>query len=488
MSEVLDYLIVGGGVVGCNIARELSRFDLKTVLCEKECDVAMGTSGRNSGVAHAGFYMIPKTLKAELNVRGHQMLPALCEEIGAQYNVIGKLVVAEKDDEIPYLLKLKRQGEINGTQGLRLIDADEVSKIEPNIRALKALYSPTSAILDPFQLTIGLAENALINGARIELNTEVLEIKHHEDYFTVETNKGSYKTRNIINSAGLYADKISALAGVEGYRIYPCRGEYHVLDKGVGHLLNTLVYPVPPKDSGGLGVHLTPTVDGNIMLGPSADYINEPCDLANTPDVMNQLLDEARLMLPALKRKDFIRSFAGNRPKLIPTSSNETVDYVIKEEYEGFINLVGIESPGLTAAPAIAERVIGLIKKRDELIEKKSFNPKRDKPVRFSRLTDEQKARLIAAEPAYGQIVCRCETVTKKEVLDALHNPLGAKSINSIKIRSRASMGRCQGGFCWPKIVQLIEDELKPELKDIRLCGAGSNMFIGKTKDLRRIK
>ncbi|MEA1925057.1 MAG: NAD(P)/FAD-dependent oxidoreductase, partial [Candidatus Altiarchaeota archaeon] len=388
MDCLYDYLIVGGGVVGCCIARELSRYDAKVLLLEKECDVAMGTSGRNSAVIHAGFYIPSGTLKAELNIKGHKMIPSLCEEVGAEYIITGKLVVAKNKDEIPYLEELLAQGERNGTQGLRIIGREEIKKIQPNIEAVKALHSPTSGIMDPFQLTIGLAENALMNGAKILLNTEVTGINSGEGSFVVETSKGVYKTRHLINCAGLYADRVSAMAGVDGYRIYPCRGEYHVLDKRVGSLLNTLVYPVPPKDSGGLGVHITPTVDGNIMLGPSADYVNEVCEVCNTPDVMEQLYAEASKMLPSLSRGDFIRSFSGIRPKLVPEGDGRAADFVVRKEYEGFINLVGIESPGLTAAPAIAERVMAILGVEDDLRLKKDFNPLRKGPVRFSSLSD----------------------------------------------------------------------------------------------------
>ncbi len=475
-------------MVGCCIARELSRYEGKILLLEKECDVAMGTSGRNSGVDHAGFYVSPDTLKAELNVEGHRRIPTICKEVGAEYIQTGKLVVAKREDEIPYLEELREQGERNGTPGLEIIGEEEIRRIEPNIQAKKALYSPTSGIMDPFQLTIGLAENALMNGAEIKLNTEVTGINPGEGSFRVNTSGGVYETRYLVNSAGLYADRVSGMAGVDRYHIYPCRGEYHVLDKRAGSLLNTLVYPVPPRDSGGLGVHLTPTVDGNILLGPSADYIQEVCDVCNTSNVMEQLYVEASEMLPSLRRGDFIRSFSGIRPKLDPGGSGEAADFVVREEYEGFINLVGIESPGLTAAPAIADRVLGFIGERERLRVKKNFNPLRKGPVRFSSLSDEEKASLIERNPDYGKIVCRCETVTRKEVLDALNNPLGARSMNSVKVRCRASMGRCQGGFCWPRIIELMDEQYHPGVRDILLSGSGSGMFVGRTKDLRRSK
>jgi glycerol-3-phosphate dehydrogenase len=482
-----DVLIVGGGVVGCSIARELSRYRLKTVLLEKECDVAMETSGRNSGVAHAGFYVKPGTLKAETNINGHRMLPSLCKELGVPYREIGKLVVAKNGDELPYLEKLKKWGEGNGTRGLAIIDGSEVNKLEPNIKAHAALYSPTSAILDPFELTIALAENALENGVKFSLNTEVSGISREKDGFLVETNKKEFKSRVIVNSAGLYSDKIARMVGIDGYSIYPCRGEYHILDKSKRSLIDHLIYPVPPKDLGGLGVHLTPTVDGNIMLGPSAEYIQEP-EVSNTRDVMEFLLREARELLPEISRRDLIRSFAGVRAKLIPAGSESPADFVIEEDLEmdGFINLIGIESPGLTAAPAIALKVAGIIEESIEMPLKSGFNPIRKAAVRFSHLPDEEKTKLVEEDPDYGLIVCRCETVTRKEILDALNNPLHVRDIDAVKRRCRAGAGRCQSGFCLPKIVEIMEEHYHMKTEDLRLSCPGSELFVGRTKDLRR--
>ncbi len=482
-----DVLIIGGGVVGCSIARGLSRYRVNVLLVEGECDVAMGTSGRNSGVAHAGFYIKPGTLKAEMNIRGHRLLPGICRELYVPYQKIGKLVVAKNGDEIPYLENLKGVGERNGTRWLQIIDRDKIKKLEPNIEAIAALYSPTSAILDPFRLTIALAENALENGVKCSLNTRVTAISRENGAFRVETNKKEFKSEIVVNSAGLYADKIAGMVGIDRYTIYPCRGEYHILDKSKSSLVNHLLYPVPPKDLGGLGVHLTPTIDGNIMLGPSAEYIHE-ADVSNTSDVMDLLLREACEILPGISRKDFIRSFAGVRPKLIPAGSDKPADFIIEEDPEvvNFINLIGIESPGLTGAPAIAEKVVGMIKKIRDLEVNHVFNPHRKAPVRFSELPDHEKSGLIGKNPDYGQIVCRCETVTKQEISDALNNPLKVRSVDGIKRRCRAGMGRCQGGFCLPKIVEVMEEAYHPEIGEIRLNCAGSELFVGKTKDLRR--
>jgi len=484
---VYDALIIGGGVVGCSIARELSRCKINALLVEKECDVAMGTSGSNSGVAHAGFYVQPGTLKAETNIKGHRMLPGLCKELSVPYEEIGKLVVAKTEDEIDHLKKLKENGDKNGTRDLEIIYREKVKELEPNIEAVAALYSPTSGILDPFELTIALAENALKNGVKFSLNTEVMGISQKNGRFLVKTNKKGFESKIVINSAGLYSDEISEMVGIDRYKIYPCRGEYHILDKNKSALINHLIYPVPPKDLGGLGVHLTPTVDGNIMIGPSAEYIQE-MDVSNTLDVMDTLLKEAKEMLPEISRRDFIRSFAGIRPKLIPQGSKSPADFVIEEDPEvnNFINLVGIESPGLTSAPAIAEKVVEIIKKKKKFKKNRKFNPKRKAPVCFSKLSDQEKSELIKKNPDYGHIVCRCETVTRQEIIDALNNPLNVKSIDGIKRRCRTGTGRCQGGFCTPKIVEIMEELYHPSIDDLTLKGNNSRLFIGRTKDLRK--
>ncbi len=485
--QVHDVIVIGGGVIGCAIARELSRYDIDSILLEKECDVGAGISGRTSGVAHAGFYIQPGTLKAELNIKGHMRLPSLCTELDVPYKEIGKLVVAKNDNEIPYLKKLKSVGEKNGTRKLKIIDKEEVRRLEPNIEAALALHSPTSGIIDPFELTIALAENALENGVNFSLSTKVQDITRKDDLFTVKTNRGEYTSKLIVNSAGLFSDRVAEMAGIYRYKIYPCRGQYHIIDKNKSHLINHLIYPVPPEDVGGLGIHLTPTTHGNILIGPSAEYICEP-ETSTTCEVMDQLYNEAKEMLPSINKRDFIRSFAGVRPKLTCPGSLDPADFVIEEDSEvsGFINLIGIESPGLTAAPAIAEKVCEIINESTQLKTKKDHNPRRKRPPRFNQLTDEEKAKLICENPDYGQIICRCETITRKEILDALNNPLKVKNIDAIKRRCRAGMGRCQGGFCLPKIAQIMEESGGVKADEIRLNCEGSELFVGKTKDFRR--
>ncbi len=485
MKRVFEVIIIGGGVVGCAVAREFSKYRITTLLLERESDVAFGTSGSNSGVAHAGFYMPPGTLKARTNIEGHRILPGLCRDLDVPYREIGKLVVAKEEDEIPYLEKLKKQGDENGVRDLRIINDRVMGEIEPNIHGIRALHSPTSAILCPFTLTIALAENALTNGVRFLLNTVVTGIQSNEREFIVRTNRGEFISDFVINSAGLYADKISEMAGISGYRIYPCRGEYHILDRNKSGLIKHLVYPVPPINSGGLGVHLTPTVHGNIMLGPSAEYIEDKDDEGNSADTMDSLYKEAIELLPGIEKRDFIRSFTGIRAKLISSGSEKPADFVIKEEFDGFINLVGIESPGLTSAPAIARMVVDIVKRKRDLEIKSDFNPRRKGIIRFSELPANKQATLIQKNPNYGRVVCRCETITQQEIIDAIDNPLNAISLKSIKNRCRAGMGRCQGGFCGPKIVEIIEEMFSPGVREMTLKGDGSELFTGRVRDAR---
>lgn len=489
MPDVYDVLVIGGGVVGCAIARELTRYKLRIGLVEKESDVARGTSGRNSGVVHAGFYVKPGTLKAKLNVEGHRMFRDFCRELDVPYDEVGKVVVAKTEEEMPYIEKLKKQGEENKTAELRMIGREELSKIEPNIKGVAALYSPKSAIMCPFTLTIALAENSLKNGASIFLNTEVMGISRDKGVFIVKTNRGNLKSRIVVNSAGTLSAKVAEMAGINDYRIYPCRGEYYVLDKRIRSLVNGLVYPVPPHQSGGLGVHITPTIHGNVMLGPSAEYINDCEDTSNTSEVMEKLYREASELLPQITRRDFIRSFAGIRAKIIGPGDTTYPDFVIGEsQVKGFINLIGIESPGLTAAPAIAKMVAGIIGNSVKLEPNPNFDPVRKGSIRFSHLSDDEKARMIEQNNDYGIVVCRCETVTKQEVKDAINNPLGVRTINAIKNRCRAGMGRCQAGFCTPKIVEILEKEFGMNVDEFTLMGPDSEMFVGRTKDMRRKK
>lgn len=485
METQFDVLIVGAGAVGCAIARELSRNQLKTAVLEKECDVAGGTSGRNSAVVHAGFNNRPGTLMAQLCVEGNENFEALCAELDVPYNKTGKLLVAFDESEMETLSRLVRQGETNGCKGLRLIGQEEVQRMAPNVGGIGAMHSPNTAVFDPFLYTVALAENAAQNGVEFFLDHEVTSIKKSGAHFIISTPNQEFSARILINCAGLYSDKISAMAGVDEYHIYPCRGEYLILDKIAQEYLDIPVYPAPHPGIGGLGVHLTPTIHGNIIVGPNAEYIDQRDDYATVQETLDQLFKEAQMLLPVLQPKDIIGSYTGIRSKLAPPEEGGFRDFVIKEEpaVPGFINLVGIESPGMTASMPIAKRVSAMVREQLSPAENPAFDPRRQGILRFAEQTQEKKAQLIAEDPDYGEIICRCQQVTKKEIRQAIENPLGAKTISAIKYRAWPTTGRCQGGYCLTRIVEMLEKEYGLSPQEITHRGKGSELFAGRVKE-----
>lgn len=495
MEHAFDVVVIGGGVVGNAIARELSRFQMKVAVLEKAPDVGMGTSCRNSGVLHSGINYEPGTLRARLAVRGNSMMDRLCSDLKVKIKRIGKLTTALVEDELPGIHKLMDQGTVNGVPGLEILDCIAMQKIQPGIEGIAALWSPTSAITSPYGLTIALAENACANGVNYFLRCEVCSITKIGEKFAVRTRDGkNFSTRLVINSSGLSSGKISAMGGVregnngESLKIWPCRGEYYVLDKRLDGMLKTLIYPVPGTKDAGLGIHLTPTVDGNILIGPSANYLSDemPEDYKVTASVLEELRRAGKSLLPDLKISDFIRNFAGNRPKLTSPAEGGNGDFVIEEarDVKGFINLVGIESPGLTSAPAIAEMVRDLVSRHLPLKEKENFSAERPGyAAHFCELSALEQERLIQEDPEYGEIICRCEKITKREIRDAIENSLGARTLVSIKYRARNGMGRCQGGFCTPRIVRMLRDEYGFEIEDYLYREVGSNLFVGNVRE-----
>jgi glycerol-3-phosphate dehydrogenase len=487
MTREYDVAVVGGGVVGCAIARELARYRVKVVLLERESDVSRGTSGKNSGVVHTGFNVPTGSVKARLNVAGARVFEELCAELSVPFQRVGKLVVALTEQEAPDLEKLKAIGDANGVPSLEIVDGGTVRHMEPNIQGYAALHVPTAAITCPYTLTIALAESAKAMGAEILLQSEVKRISGRVGAFRITTGKGTVYSKLVVNSAGLYADRVARLAGVGRYKIYPCRGEYLIIDKARSDLIQRMVYPVPPRGGSGLGVHLTPTVDGNILIGPSAAYVQHKGNDSTTGAMSRTLLREARELLPPLNPRDVVTAYAGIRAKTVSSAEGGFGDFIIEEapELPGMMHLIGIESPGLTSAPAIAADVAGWAGSYLPPGSNGIPPPPRQPAVPFRELTWEKQAELVAADPDHGQIVCRCEIVTRREVLDAIHNPLGVDTLSGIKYRSRATMGRCQGGFCGPRIVEMLEEELGISPEAISLKGPGSWLFSGTTKGLR---
>jgi len=477
--------IIGGGVIGSAIAWELSKYAVDVVVFEKGSDVASGASKANSGVIHSGINSVPSSLKARFCVKGNQMFQSLANELDFQVHWIGKYVIAKNEDEVKELERLREVGMKNKVPGLEIINEASVKAKEPNVACYAALWVPAAGIVEPYEFTIILAENAADNNVRFLLETKVIDLKKQKDCFIIKTNRGDFQAQFIVNAAGLNCREIVLMLEEPDFYVYPCRGEYLVLDKSYRSLIKSMIYPVPEKDIDVLGIHVTPTVEGNILLGPSADFIDDPDDKRTTKETMKLLFNEAKKIIPMLPNKAVINAFAGIRCKLASKKEGGWTDYRIEESKttSGLINLLGIESPGLTAAPAIAKEVMQMVSQHIDLKCKKIFKP-RKKGKRFSELSEREQAMLIKKDERWGRIVCRCEHVTEMEVIQALSNPLGAKTISSVKYRCRAGMGRCQGGFCTQHIIKIMENQFGMNINDIKMQSPDSNLFYGRTRDI----
>ena len=486
MRQEYDVLIIGAGIIGCSAARELSKYQLNIAVAEKGPDVCMETSSRNSAVLHAGYNNKPGSMMAKFCVEGNRTFDQVAKELDIPYKRTGKLVVGYTEEDKEKLYSLKAQGEANGIRGIEIVDRDFIDRKAPKVGGNFAMWSPTTAILSPFQFTFGMAENAAANGADFFFDSEVTGIETDADgIYHVKTRSGVIKTRWVVNCAGLGSDRISAMLGIDEYTIYPCRGEYYILDKKLGNMLPLPAYPVPNIKTGGLGIHLTPTLDGNIMVGPSTEYIEENDNYAATKGIMDMLITDGSRIFPYLKRESFIRNFAGIRPKLNPKGVGGFHDFVIERRDDvapHAVNLVGIESPGLTSAVPISKEIVRLIAEKEDLKEKTDFDPIRKRIVTFRDKTREEQAALIAENPDYGEIICRCETITKAEVLAAIRGPLGARTMTGVKYRCRAMMGRCQGGYCQTRIAQILMEEKGIRPEELTYERRGSWMFTGEVR------
>ncbi len=487
MAQRYDVLIVGAGVIGCAVARELSRYRLSVCVAEKGPDICMETSNRNSAVLHAGYNNKPGSSMARFCVEGNRCFDKLAEELDIPYKRTGKLVVGFTEEDMRALRELKARGEENGIRGMKIVGRDFIAQKAPLVQGNFALWSPTTAILNPFQYTFGLAENAAENGVDFFCGREVTGISLEEDgVYTVITEKGILRSRWIINCAGLHADKISAMLGIDEYTVYPCRGEYFVLDKRLKDTLPLPVYPVPNYKTGGLGIHLTPTLEGNILVGPSTEYISSRSDYSATREIMDLLIREGSRIYPYLKQEFFIRNFAGIRPKLSPKEVGGYHDFVIERRADTApraINLVGIESPGLTSAVPIARQVVRLMMEGEDLQEKPDFQPFRKRFPSFRDKSPEEQAAMIRENPDYGEVICRCETITKAEVLHAINGVLGAETVTGVKYRCRAMMGRCQGGYCQMRITELLMQEKGIRPENLLYERQGSYVFTGEVRE-----
>lgn len=478
-----DVAIVGAGVVGSAIAYSLSRMRCSTVVIEKAHDVGTAASARNSGVIHAGLNYTPGSLRARFCMRGRDLLMAWSDALHVPYDVCGKLIVAARTEEITGLERLRTMGEANGVPGMSLLEPGEIDALQPGIRAVAALHVPSSGIVSPYAFTLAMAEEAAVNGVTFFLGQRAERVHTIDGGAVIETDRDPVFARWVINAAGIDAGRLAQTIDPDAPDLYPCVGEYLILDKQAGESLGMSVYPAPAIGSAGLGVHLTPTTEGNVLLGPSDEYVADPERSSCTAKTADRLLDEARTMWPDLPANLVIGAYAGIRAKRTPPEEGGFGDFLIRRTPGAarVIHLIGIESPGLTAAPAIAEYVVNEVLRAEEDIEMVPTSERvhRPWPTRFDDLPEEEKARRVAEDPDHGDIICRCEGVTKAEFVRAVRNPLGVRTLSGIKYRCRATMGRCSGGYCLPRIVEILQEEHGWAPEDFTVRGPGSPSFVG---------
>lgn len=474
-----DVAIIGTGIMGTFIARELSRFKLDIVLIDKDNDVSNGTTKANSAIVHAGYDAKFGTNKGKFNALGNPIFDKICEELDVPLKRIGSLVVGFNEENMETIKGLYENGVKLGIPGMKILDYKGVKEKEPNINDMVtgALYAPTCGIVGPWELAIALAENAVENGVELLLNNEVKDIRRENGIYRIITHKQEILCRYIINCAGVYADKISNMVSSHYFKITPRRGQYYILDKSAGGIVNTVVFQCPTKL--GKGVLVAPTVHGNIIIGPDSENLEDREDLRTTAERLQFVKKSAMRSIPSIPFNKMITSFAGLRAE--PSKG----DFIIEElkEARGFINVAGIKSPGLASSPAIAEYVVGLVNKiAGGLEERTDFKPTRKGIVHFDSLSDSEKERLIGEDPRYGRIICRCENVTEREIVDAINRNAGATTVDGVKRRVRPATGRCQGGFCGPRVVEILARELGKNINSIVKDGEGSYILTEETK------
>ncbi|MCX0373320.1 NAD(P)/FAD-dependent oxidoreductase [Clostridium perfringens] len=463
-----DIIVIGAGVVGCSIARELSKYNLDVLVVEKNSDVSEGISKGNSGIVHAGYNEKIGTLKAKLNIEGNKIFDDLSRDLQFPFKRNGAFILAFSDEDMKTLEGLKENGEKLGVEGLEILTREEALNIEPNLNKeiVGVLNVKTSGIVSPYEMTIALAENAAENGVEFKLNSKVTNIeKISEGYKVTLNNKELVSGKIIINASGLEGAFLNNLVSMSKREINPVKGEYCLFDKVAGAMINKTLFQVPNKLS--KGVLVTPTAEGNLLVGPNAV---EGKTLETSREGIDEILDKSKKSLEELPVARILNTFSGIRPK------TKGGDFIIEEveDAKNFINVIGIDSPGLTAAPAIGVYVVNMIKERLDLVEKKNFKKTREKIVRFAELSLEEKNKLIKEKPAYGHMVCKCEFVTEGEIVEAIHRPIKALTVDAIKRRTRASMGGCQGVGCTLPISKILSRELGIDISDINKNSEGS--------------
>ena len=478
---VYDVLIIGAGVTGAAVARELSRYKAEVCVLERGEDVCSGTSKANSAIVHAGYDCVPGSMMAKMNVRGNEMMTDLCRDLDIPFERNGSLVVCIDKDNLPGLQELYDRGIKNGVPGMKLLSRDEAKAMEPHLsdNVQGALYAETAGIICPFKLNIAMAENANVNGVDFFFNTNVEKLcRDEEGIWHLRTSNGEYKTKCVVNAAGLYSDYFHNMVSSKKIHITPRRGDYFLLDKTTGGFVKHTIFPQPTKY--GKGILVAPTIHGNTLVGPTAIDIDDKEDVATRQGGFDEILAKSSMYVDNVPVRQVITSFAGRR------AHEDNHEFILGEveDAPGFIDCAGIESPGLTSSPAIGEYIGGMIRDKMGLENKESWISTRKDVLNPQHLSLEERNELIKKEPAYGRIICRCESVTEGEILDAIHRPLGARSLDAVKRRTRAGMGRCQAGFCSPRVMEILQRELGLKMEDIHKNDSGSWLVLERTKEV----
>ncbi len=473
---IYDVCIIGGGVIGSAIARELARYDLSIILLEKKSDVAEGTTKANSAIVHAGYDATPGSKKSLFNIAGNRIFADWCRELDVPYKGNTSLVVAFSEADRPGLEDLLERGTQNGVPGLELLDQKALRAREPNIgpAACGALLAKTGGICCPYEMTIALATQAVLNGVKVLLNCQVMAVSRSINGFLMSTSQGPVESRILINAAGVFADVINNQLSEDRFTIIPRRGEYWMLDKNYANAFSATIFQLPTAM--GKGVLVSPTVEGTVILGPTAEDIENREDVRTTAEKLEEILRTASLSWADIPRKGFITTFAGIRAH---TGRN---DFILgeAEDVPGLFNAAGIESPGLTAAPAIAVHLSGLVAEKLRARQKPEYLPPWQTAAHFRSMSNDARQAAIAQNPAYGRIICRCEQISEAEIRAAIRRPLGATTLDGVKRRTRAGMGRCQGGFCTPKVLEILSEELNVPQLELTKFGGKSRILLGR--------
>lgn len=479
-SKIYDVAVIGAGCCGASIVRRLSAYDLSVVLLEKCVDIGFGVSKANSGIIHAGFHHPVTSLKARLEIRGNLMFDQLHYELNFPFKRVGIIVAAFSVEEMKTIEHLYSQGIANGVPRLEVCGRERILSLEPDLNpdVVGGLFAPTGGIIEPYRYVFALVENAEKNGVEVRKNFTVCRGVREGDYWIVESKEGEYiKARYVVNSAGLYADEVSKSFGAEEFKIIPRKGEEFLLQRNAKGLPNHVIFPVPGKHT--KGILVIPTVEGTLMVGPTAEEIEDKEDLTTTLQNFEKVFIQATYMIPKISRREIITSFAGLRPTL-PGN-----DFYIEpsKKQPNFIQVAGIQSPGLTASPAIGEYVKDILKNCGlRFVEKTDYDPYLPKPIKVREMSFEELEKLIEQRREYGNIVCRCETVSEAEIIEAIRK--GHTTLDGIKFYTRAGMGLCQGAFCTYKILKILSRETGIPIEKITKRGGESWLIYKRLQDI----